>query len=161
MFVVVSAVLMLLMLLQAPAAPVLTVTFGDPATKVELTTATLAKLPRKTQSLPGSDGNPASYSGYLLSDVLKAAKVPMGSEVRGRGVAPLAVVMESSDGAKAVFALAEVEPSFSDKLILLADQREGATLSQDEGPLRAIVPSDKRHARWLRGVVKITIKKVD
>ena len=151
---------LLLCLLQPPTAPVLTITFGDPSQKVEFTAATLAKLPRQTLKLTGSDGNPASYSGYLLSDVLKAAKVPMGSELRGRGVAPLVVIAEASDGGKAVFAFAEVEPSFSDKVILLADQREGKALSSDEGPLRLIVSSDKRHARGLRGVARLTGKKL-
>jgi hypothetical protein len=149
----------ILCLIQPPA-PVLIISFGDPVQKHEFTAASLAKVPRQTVQLTGSDGNPTSYSGCALAEVLKAAKVPMGSELRGRGVAPLIVIMEASDGAKAVFAFAEVEPSFSDKVILLADQREGKALSSDEGPLRIIVPSDKRHARWLRGVAKITIKKL-
>lgn len=59
---------------------------------------------------------------------------------------------DANDGARAVYALAEVEPSFCDKLILLADKRDGQSLNVDEGPFRMVIPSDKRHVRWLRQV---------
>jgi hypothetical protein len=44
---------------------------------------------------------------------------------------------------------------FADRL--LADQRDGKPLGANEGPLRAIVPGEKRHARWVRQVIALKI----
>ena len=83
----------------------------------------------------------------------------MGNELRGRSIAPMVVIADANDGARAVYALAEVEPSYSDKLILPADKRDGQALNADEGPFRLVIPSDKRHARWLRQVKVLMVKK--
>jgi hypothetical protein len=48
-------------------------------------------------------------------------------------------------------------PAFSDRVILLADRRDGKPLDNREGPLRLIVPGDKRHARWIRGVTTLEV----
>jgi hypothetical protein len=139
---------------------VLTVIAGEPAQSTTITVAALAKLPHKTVKVPGTEGGTLEYSGVPLVEVLKLAKVPLGEDLRGRAIAPLAVIVEAADGAKAVYALAEVDPSFSDKLILLADKRDGKALGQDEGPYRFVVPSDKRRARWLRQVKTIQVRKL-
>jgi hypothetical protein len=39
----------------------------------------------------------------------------------------------------------------------LADRRNGQSLDAVEGPWRAIVPDDLRHARWIRGLVTIDV----
>lgn len=150
----------LLIASQPASPPALTVTFGDPAQNVALTKEALAKLPRKTIKVTEGDGTATEYEGTPLEEVLKLAKVPMGSELRGRSVAPVAVVAQASDGGKAVFALAEIEPSFSDRLIIVADKRDGKPLVADEGPYRLVIPTDKRHARWLRQVKEFTVKKL-
>jgi len=54
-----------------------------------------------------------------------------------------------------VFALPELDPAFSDRIILLADRRDGKLLAGKEGPLRVIVPGEKRHARWIRQVIAL------
>ena len=131
------------------APPALTVSFRDPVQEVKLTKEALAKLPRKSIKITEGNGKDAEYEGIPLDEVLKLAKVPMGNELRGRSVAPMVVIADANDGARAVYALAEVEPSFSDKLILLADKRDGQALNADEG-----------HARWLRQVKGLTVKKL-
>jgi len=156
-----TVALLLSLCFQPPAAaPALTVSFGDPVQEVKLTKEALAKLPRKSIKITEGNGKDAEYEGIPLDEVLKLAKVPMGNELRGRSVAPMVVIADANDGARAVYALAEVEPSFSDKLILLADKRDGQSLNADEGPFRMIIPSDKRHARWLRQVKGLTVKKL-
>jgi len=72
----------------------------------------------------------------------------------------LSVVATASDGYRAVFALAEFDPGFTDQVILLADKRDGKSLSAREGPLRIIVPSEKRHARWVREVSSLTVRNI-
>ncbi|HLX04715.1 MAG TPA: hypothetical protein VKR28_04230, partial [Candidatus Binatus sp.] len=70
------------------------------------------------------------------------------------------VVASAPDGYRVLFSLTEFDPAFSDRVILLADQRDGKPLDTREGPLRFIVPGDKRHARWIRGLTTIEVLRV-
>lgn len=45
----------------------------------------------------------------------------------------------------------------SDKVIVLADRREGEPLPKEVGPLRLLVPGDKIHSRWVRQVTRIRV----
>lgn len=152
--------LTLLLSFQGTNSPALTVSFGDPVQEVKLSKEALAKLPRKTVKVTEGNGKEAEYEGIALDEVLKLARVPMGNELRGRAFAQMVVIADASDDGRAVYSLAEVEPSFSDKLIILADKRDGQALNADEGPYRMIVPGDKRHARWLRQVKGLVVKKL-
>ena len=96
------------------------------------------------------------FEGVSLRDLLTEAKVPAGTDVRGPLVAWI-VIVEAADGYRAVFSLAELEPSFSDRLVLVADARDGKPLGGEEGPLRLVVPDEKRPARWVRQVVRIRV----
>jgi hypothetical protein len=44
-------------------------------------------------------------------------------------------------------------------VILLADRRDGQPLAAAEGPLRLVVPDEKRHARWVRQVRSCTVRR--
>jgi hypothetical protein len=92
--------------------------------------------------------------GVSLWDVLQRVGVPSGQAAgRQRGSTYLRIV--GGDGQVAVIALAELDPSFSRRTVLLADHRNGRTLDESEGPWRIIIPDDRRHARWIRQVVTI------
>jgi hypothetical protein len=39
----------------------------------------------------------------------------------------------------------------------LVDRCDGKPLSAQEGPLRIVVPGEKRHSRWVRQVVALRI----
>jgi len=54
------------------------------------------------------------------------------------------VVVEAADGYRATFALAELDPTFTDRVILLADRRDGKPLSAQSGPLQIVVPGEKK-----------------
>ena len=81
----------------------------------------------------------------------------MGKELRGANMA-VCVVAGGSDGYQAAFALAEFDPAFTDQVILVADHRDGQPLNSREGPLRLIVPGDKRPARWVRNLTTLRLK---
>ena len=49
-----------------------------------------------------------------------------------------------------VYALPEFDADFTDGVILVADRKDGEALSAKEGPLRMVVPWEKRPARWIR-----------
>jgi DMSO/TMAO reductase YedYZ molybdopterin-dependent catalytic subunit len=60
------------------------------------------------------------------------------------------LVAEASDGYRVAFALAELDPGTGDTQVLLAHRMNGAALDGEVGPLRLVVPKDKRPARWIR-----------
>jgi hypothetical protein len=62
-------------------------------------------------------------------------------------------LIEAADGYRVVFALAEIDPAFATREIILADERDGKLLDAKEGPLRIVAPGDRRPARWARQVV--------
>lgn len=165
-----SLALPLVMILLVPAA----VRAGDPpadASKTvllrvdgpglspkEWTAADFQALPRQTVTTRGHDGKDSKYEGIALAELLQKAGVPLGKELRGKAVS-LYLVVEAADGYRAVFALPELDPAFSDRVVLLADRRDGQPLTPKEGPLQVIVPGEKRHSRWVRQVVALRLGK--
>ena len=138
-----------------PTAVLLTVD-GEVATPLKLTAADLAKLPRRTLRAKAHDGKEATFEGIELGDVLKLAGVKFGEQLRGKDLA-LFLIVGASDVYHAVFALPELDHAFTDCLIILADRRDDKPLAEKEGPLRIVVPDEKREARWVRQVVSLTI----
>ena len=69
------------------------------------------------------------------------------------------LIASAPDGYRVLFSLTEFDAGFSDRVILLADRRDGKPLDDREGPLRLIVTGDKRHARWIRGVSTLEVFK--
>jgi hypothetical protein len=67
------------------------------------------------------------------------------------------LLVEAADGYRVVFALAEIDPAFATREIILADKRDGKALDAKEGPLRIVAPGDKRPARWVRQVVTLRL----
>ena len=68
-----------------------------------------------------------------------------------------AMLVEAADNYKVVFALAEADPAFATREIILADKKNGKQLDAKEGPFRIVAPGDKRGARWVRQVMTIQI----
>ena len=124
----------------------------------ELTAEDLAKLPRQTVTLPDEPGTTIEFQGVLLSDVVEHCGVKLGKEVRGPRVASY-ILVEATDGYRVVLAIAEVDPATTDKVVLLADQRDGAALGEREGPFRLVIPDDKRPVRWIRMIKRISVRK--
>jgi len=92
------------------------------------------------------------------TEILKLARGPTGEKLRGKGLL-LYLLVETADGYRVVFALPELDLVFTDQTIILADRRDGKPLSEQEGPLRVVVPGEKRQGRWVRQVVTLTIRR--
>jgi len=60
------------------------------------------------------------------------------------------VIAEATDGYRVVFSLAELDPQFGNTAVLVANEIDGHPLPEHDGPLRLVVPGDKRQARWVR-----------
>jgi hypothetical protein len=70
------------------------------------------------------------------------------------------LLVEAADGYKVAFALAEVDPAFAVRDIIVADKRDGKPLDAQEGPLKIVAPGDKRAARWVRQVTALKLTAV-
>jgi len=99
-----------------------------------------------------------TYQGVPLAEILKRAGVPQGEELRGPALATY-VRAEGADGYAVVFSLAELDSSIQDSGVLVADTLDGRPIPDKLGPLRLIVPHDKRPARWVRMLQSITVVK--
>lgn len=124
--------------------------------RIVLSAESLAGLPRREVTVNEEHGGPATYSGVDLGAVLARAGVPHGEALRGRLLAAYAVVV-ASDGYRVVFALPELDPAVTGKVVLLADQRNGGPLAAGLAPFRIVVPDEKRHARWIRNAVEVDV----
>lgn len=144
----------------AAAAPTLVTVAGEVAKPLKLSADDLKKFPRKTVRAKDHAGKEAEYEGIELSEILKLAGVKQGEQLRGKELA-LFLVVGAADGYRAVFALAELDPDFTDRSVILADRRDGKPLKDEEGTVRIVVPGEKRQARWVRQVTSLTIKRAE
>jgi DMSO/TMAO reductase YedYZ molybdopterin-dependent catalytic subunit len=131
---------------------------GEVGKQLKLNADDLAKLPRRKVRAKDHGGTEAEFEGVALAEILKLAGVPAGEQLRGDKLG-LFLLLEAADKYRAVFALPELDAMFTDKVVLLADRRDGKPLNEKEGPLRIIVPDEKRHGRWVRQVIALTIKR--
>jgi len=131
---------------------------GDVERPQQWTLDDLAALPRREVRARDRDGTEATFAGVALVELLQLAGVPLGEKLRGSNMA-LYLLVEAADGYRVVFALPELDPAFTDRVILLVDRRDGQPLAATEGPLRLVVPGEKRQARWVRQVGSGTVRR--
>lgn len=98
-----------------------------------------------------------TYSGVPLATLLEKVNAPLGKELHGEAMTSY-LVATGSDGYSVVLSLAEVDPSFHEGQVLVADTRDGKPLEKN-GPFQLIVSNDKRPARWVHNLVSITLKR--
>jgi len=124
---------------------------------LRLSFSDLARFPRQNLRATDELGKESLFEGVLVAEILKAAGVKFGKELRGKRLADYLLV-ETADGYRVVFALPEFDPSFKQSLVLLADSRDGGPLAESDGQLRLIIPSEKRYARWVRHLVALHVE---
>jgi len=142
----------------APEKGVVLLTVMPFPEKFRITAEELKGMPRKTVTVHNTHSNAdETYEGVLLADLLMKYGAPMGKEFRGTAVGCY-VVATGSDGYKAVFSLAEVDPSFHPGDVELADTMDGKPLDAHSGPFKLVVSEDKRPARGVRNLVALEVK---
>jgi DMSO/TMAO reductase YedYZ molybdopterin-dependent catalytic subunit len=129
---------------------------GEVERPLTLKQTDLARLPRTKVSVTEHGNERAEFEGVQLHEILKSAGVAHGERLRGEAVS-LVVLVGAPDGYRVSFGIADLDPGFTDRVVLLADHRNGELLSDPQGPLRLVVPDDKRHGRWVRTVESITV----
>jgi hypothetical protein len=130
--------------------------YGLAGPLVRMTASELKKLPHLDVTAVDHGGKSARYAGVALRVLLDKAGIPAGEKLRGRWLRAY-VAIDATDHYRAVFALAELDPSFTDRTILLADTRDGQPLDPRHGPFQIIVPGEKKQARWVRMVNAIRV----
>jgi DMSO/TMAO reductase YedYZ molybdopterin-dependent catalytic subunit len=115
----------------------------------------LSKMPRASVTTV-SDGVETVFNGVWVHEILKKAGVPLGSALRGKALASY-VLAEAQDGYQVVFSLAELDPSFVDNQVLLADSANGKPLFGAQGRFRLVVPKDQPGARSVRMLTKLEV----
>lgn len=122
-----------------------------------LSAAELARLPQKQLKAKDHKGDEATYSGVLMATVLEQTEAALGERLRGKALTGYLVV-EAADKYRVLFSLPEIDPESTDNVVLLALSRNGEPLDKAHGPLQLVVPTDKRHARWVKQVVRLVIR---
>lgn len=130
---------------------------GDVPTPLTITKADLAQMPRTSVSVKSEeDGTETKYEGVLLYDILKKAGAPLDKQLMGKSLASY-IVAEAHDGYSVVYSLAEIDPNFGNTKMLVADTVNGKPLFAYQGPFRIVIPTDKKGARSVRMLEKISV----
>ena len=130
---------------------------GEVTQPLKLHQSDLDKMKRVTVSHKGHDSITNSYTGVVLIEILNRAGVTMGKQLRGKNMAKYLLV-KAADGYQVVFSLAELDTSFNEKEIILADKMNGKPIPSNPGPFQLIVRGEKRPARSCREVVSLVIR---
>lgn len=124
-----------------------------------VTAAEWASLPHQSLVAKDKEGKQHRYQGVPMQEMLKLLHAPQGKAIHGEALAQV-LVISAKDGYQVVFALPELDPTFTTQTVLLADRRDGQPLPAESGPYQLIVPQEKRPARWVRQVTGLRITTV-
>lgn len=127
--------------------------------KFALSLAEIGQFPQKEVTAKDHRGTEAKFSGVPLHEVLKKAEVVLGPQLRGKLLVNCLLV-EAADDYRVAFSLPEVDPDWTDDVVLLATARDGQALDKDHGPFQLVVPGEKRHSRWVKRVTRLSIHKL-
>ncbi|SEV95448.1 Oxidoreductase molybdopterin binding domain-containing protein [Chitinophaga sp. YR573] len=130
---------------------------GEVTHPLNLGLADLANMRRVEVRSADRDGKEHLFSGVPLSDILRQAGVTLGAELRGENMAKYLLV-KSGDGYKVLFSLPELDSTFTNRVIILADKMDGNPLPANKGPFRVIVPGEKKPARWIWEVTTMIVQ---
>jgi DMSO/TMAO reductase YedYZ molybdopterin-dependent catalytic subunit len=140
----------------SPQPPAAISVGGEVGRPYVLSASELAALPHQSVTIATEKHGSQACQGVPVAALLQRAGAPLGPALRGRNMR-LYVLVKARDGYAAVFALPEFDSGFTDRTILLIDRCQGHALDAFDGPLRVIVPGEKRHARWVRQVTEIDV----
>lgn len=122
---------------------------------VPLDAATLAPLPRESITATAHERT-LHCEGIPLLALLRATNAMPAEPLRGAQLTRY-VQADARDGYRAIYSLAELDPTLGNRKVFLVDRCEGKPLADDDGPLRLIAPEEARPARWVRQLKTITV----
>ncbi len=119
----------------------------------------IRKLPSQKIHATPEHRAAADYDCTAVATVLASTGASPEKSLRGKRLSDYLLV-KASDGYQAVFALPEIDPEFNDRPLWLCYLANGAPMPAEEGPLRLIVPGEKRGARWVRNVNELSVERL-
>jgi DMSO/TMAO reductase YedYZ molybdopterin-dependent catalytic subunit len=114
-------------------------------------------MKRSTATMKDRDGKDHVYTGVAIQDILGLAGVTTGDQLRGENLTKY-VLAKCADGYEVLFSLAELDSTFTNRVVILADQLEGKPLPTGKGPCRLVVPGEKKPARSSFQVTELVIR---
>lgn len=119
------------------------------------------QMPRETVTVTDPHTKATQkFEGVLLSSLLAQIGAPSGRQLHGMAVRDYVEVL-AMDNYKAIFALAELDSSFQDNKVIVADTLDGKPLDAKRGPLQLVVPQDHRAERWVRMLTSIRVRQLE
>ena len=156
---ILAALLSLLLVLPVRAQGTLLTVTREHSLLGTFSLAKLEAVGAVTITLEDDAGQSSEYTGVPIADLLQAVGVPLAKSMRGDRLAEF-MMIHAADGYRVLFSLAEVDPMFRERPLLICYRKNGAALPDEEGPLRVVVADEKRHARWVRQVTAIELGKI-
>ncbi len=129
---------------------------GEVLAPLELNKEDFGSYKKISVKVKDRDAKVHEFAGVALIEILEKAGVPTGSKLRGQNLVKY-ILIQAADGYEVVYSLPEIDPEFTDHIIMLATEKDGQPLPSGEGPFRIIAPNDKKQARWIREVQTIRI----
>jgi DMSO/TMAO reductase YedYZ molybdopterin-dependent catalytic subunit len=129
---------------------------GEVTTPLELKKEDLASYKPVVHKVKDRDNKEHEFKGVALIEILEKAGVTTGGKLRGENLAKY-VLIKAADGYEVIYSLPEIDPEFTDQVIMVAIEKDGQPLPAGEGPFRMIAPNDKKQARWVREVRSIKV----
>ncbi len=130
---------------------------GEVTKPLKLYAADIAKMKHSTVNVLSRDGKEHSYSGVPVLEILNMAGVTMGKDLHGENLSKYLLV-KCADGYEVLFSLAEIDTTFTNRTVVLADSTDGKLLPSDRGPFQLAVPGEKKPARSCFQVTEFIVK---
>lgn len=130
---------------------------GEVIKPLALSAGDIAKMKRTTATMKDRDGKEHTYAGVAIQGILEQAGVTTGSQLRGGNLTKYLLV-KCADGYQVVFSLAELDSSFTDRVVILANEMDGRPLPPAKGTFRLVVPGEKKPARSSFQVTEFVVK---
>jgi len=129
---------------------------GDGITPMTLTKGQFADMKQVVVMAKAHDGAVHRYSGITIASLLNQVGILLNDSTKKQTINSYLVVT-AADGYKAIYTLAEIDPEFSIRPIILADRADKKPLTTTDGLWQIIVPGEKKYARWVRQVTGIQV----
>jgi DMSO/TMAO reductase YedYZ molybdopterin-dependent catalytic subunit len=130
---------------------------GEVAHPLKLDAGAIAAMKKTEVTATDKDGKAHRYSGVPVYEILQQAGVTLGPQLRGENMVKYLLV-KSGDGYEVLFSLPELDSTFTNRVIILADKMDGNPLPAGKGPFRIVVPGEKKPARWIWEVTTMTVR---
>lgn len=128
---------------------------AEPGKVTTLKPEAIAKLPRLSVKV-NDHGKETVFEGVKLAEVLKLSGVDFSEAAKGKRLRSY-LVAEAADKYSVVYALIELDPEFTDNVVILADKRDGQPLPEQARYWQIVNPEEKRAGRWVRQVVNLKV----